>query len=206
VAVFKRGSNWHYEFEFKGQRIRESTRQGNKRVAEQTEAARRIQLAKGEVGIEERKSVPTLREFASRFEKLVSVQCAEKPKTVAFYLAKLKTLLHDSELGSVRLDAIGEAAVERYIQTRSRTVSRRKRVLSPGSINRELATLRKLLRVAHEWKEIQRIPRIRLLRGERNRDFVLSRQQETIYLAACPDPLADIAMILLDTGLRLGSY
>lgn len=62
----------------------------------------------------------------------------------------------------------------------------------------------RLLRMAHEWKEIQRVPRIRLLRGEGNRDFVLSPTQEVSYLAACPDTLCDIAKRPLDTGLRLG--
>jgi len=32
----------------------------------------------------------------------------------------------------------------------------------------ELATLRRLLRLAQEWKVLARVPRIRLLRGERN--------------------------------------
>ena len=36
----KRGDTWWYEFVFSGERIRESTKQGNKRVAEQMAAAR----------------------------------------------------------------------------------------------------------------------------------------------------------------------
>jgi integrase len=60
------------------------------------------------------------------------------------------------------------------------------------------------LTLAHEWKEIQRVPRIRLLSGERIRDFVLSRKQEQIYLAACRQPLQDIAVLMLETGLRIG--
>ena len=61
-----------------------------------------------------------------------------------------------------------------------------------------------MLRLAHEWREIQRVPRIRLLTGERVRDFVLSRKQEEIYLAACPQPLQDIAVLMLESGLRIG--
>lgn len=49
---------------WRGERIQESTRQSNKRVAEQMEAARKTQLAKGEVGIKDRPPVPTLRQFA----------------------------------------------------------------------------------------------------------------------------------------------
>jgi integrase len=76
--------------------------------------------------------------------------------------------------------------------------------VEPATVNRELATLRRMLRHAHEWREIQRVPRIRLLSGERTRDFVLSRKQEEIYLAACPQPLHNVAVIMLETGLRIG--
>ena len=71
-------------------------------------------------------------------------------------------------------------------------------------MNRELATLRRILRLAQEWREITRVPKIRLLTGERTRDFVLTRKQEQIYLAACPQPLHDIAVLMLETGLRIG--
>ena len=39
MAVFKRGRVWWYKFTWKGEPIRESTKQTNKRVAEQIEAA-----------------------------------------------------------------------------------------------------------------------------------------------------------------------
>jgi integrase len=204
MSLFKRGKIYWYEFEFKGKRYRKTTHLTNEREAQKIEAARYTQLAKGEVGIQDRKPVPTLREFAPRFQKAVAMQCAEKPLTVAFYEAKLKTLLADESLAGRRLDTIDESVIEEYTQNRGTVKSRRKKSLAPGSINRELATLRRLLRLAHEWKEIQRVPRVRLLRGERNREFVLSPVQEPIYLAACPAPLADVAVVLLDTGLRLG--
>jgi integrase len=204
MAVYKRGGVWWYEFVFNGDRVRESTKQGNKRTAEQMEAAKRTQLAKGEVGIRDRKPAPTLKQFAPRFEQAIAVQCAEKPRTIEFYRAKLHTLLADNVLASTPIGLLDEAAIEQYVQARTRVISRRKKPLAAGSINRELATLRRLLRLAHEWKEIERVPRVRLLRGERNREFVLSRMQEQMYLSVCPFPLADIAVVLLDTGLRLG--
>jgi integrase len=204
MAVYKRGETYWYEFVFNGERIRKSTKQGNKRVAEQMEAARKTQLAKREVGIQERKPVPVLKDFATQFAAAIQVQCAEKPRTVDFYEAKLRTLVADRFLGNARIDMIDEAAIEKYVQARSRVISRRKSLLSPGSINRELATLRRMLRLAHEWRFIERVPKIRLLRGERNREFVLNVLQEDLYLSACPHPLADVATLLLDTGLRLG--
>ena len=80
----------------------------------------------------------------------------------------------------------------------------RKAAVGPATVNHELATLRRILRLAHEWRDIQRVPRIRLLSGERNRDFVLSRKQEEIYLKSCWQPLRDIAILMLETGLRIG--
>ncbi len=46
-------------------------------------------------------------------------------------------------------------------------------------------------------------PLLRLLRGEKCREFVLSYQLEALYLAAPPAPFGDVALLLLDTGLRV---
>jgi integrase len=64
--------------------------------------------------------------------------------------------------------------------------------------------LRRLLRMAQEWKVLDRVPRIRLLRGERNREFVLSHKLQPKYLDAAPQPLRDVASLMLETGVRPG--
>lgn len=165
-----------FEFEFKGERIRQSTHTANEKAARQIEAAHRLRLAKGEAGIEERLPAPTLADFAPRFESAIQTLCAEKPATVSFYQEKLRRLLADRQLAGARLNAIDEAVIDGYKQRRTRQASRYGRPLSPASVNRELATLRRLLRLAQEWKVLDRVPRIRLLRGERNREFVLSQR------------------------------
>ena len=48
------------------------------------------------------------------------------------------------------------------------------------------------------------MPRIRLLPGERTRDFVLSYELEDDYLEEAPQPLRDLTLLALQTGLRLG--
>lgn len=166
-------------------------------MARQIEAARRTALAKGEVGIEERKAAPKFVDFASRFLAHVEARHENKPATVLFYSTKLNRLQKFHPISGSRIDLIDEGLIEDYV------VERRKSV-GPATINRELATLRRMLRLAHEWQEIQRVPRIRLLSGERTRDFVLSRQQEKTYLEACPQPLHDIAVLMLESGLRIG--
>ncbi len=43
---------------------------------------------------------------------------------------------------------------------------------------------------------------MKLLTGERGRDRVVSAAEESLYLAVAPEPLASIAPVLFDTGLR----
>jgi len=197
MSIFKRGSVYWYHFLFNGEHIQKSTKQGNPRTARQIEAAHRTSLAKGEVGITERKVAPLFSVFAQRFIAHVETRHENKPQTVVFYASKLSRLLEFAPIANVRIDRIEEGTIEEYVVARRATVG-------PATVNRELATLRRMLRLAHEWKEIQRVPRIRLLTGERVRDFVLSRKQEEIYLAACRQPLYDIAVLMLETGLRIG--
>src|SRR5215469_9334689 len=59
-------------------------------------------------------------------------------------------------------------------------------------------------RCRQRWQHIDRVPRIRLLDGERTRDFVLNQQLEHEYLGHAPQPLRDIALLILETGLRIG--
>lgn len=197
MAIFKRGRVYWYHFWFKDQHIQRSTRQGNPRVARQIEAAHRTRLAKGEVGIEEQKPAPTLKDFSQRFADSIQTRCAEKPRTILFYSEKLKRLLEFEPMANARLDQIDEELIANYIQ-------HRRKLVSPGSVNREMATLRLALRLAHEWKITNRVPRIRKLPGERVREFVLSPAQERLYLEKASQPLQDVALLMLDTGLRVG--
>jgi integrase len=145
--------------------------------------------------------VHKLKEFAQRF--MDSHHC--KPRTIEYYGEKLKRLLEYSPFADSRLDRIDEELIEQYVQHRRQQVSKRKkRQVSIASVNRELAVLRRALKLAAEWRIITRVPRIRMLPGEKPREFVLSHEQERIYLEAAPQPLCDIAMLILDTGLRIG--
>src|SRR5712671_6114344 len=85
MAVYKQAKSkyWWYKFTWNGAPIRESTKQTNKRVAEQIEAAHRTALAKGEVGIRDQKPVPTLADFADQeFMPYVRSTSKDKPNTV----------------------------------------------------------------------------------------------------------------------------
>src|SRR5580658_3068498 len=99
MAVYKRGKVWWYKFTWNGEAIRESSKQTNKRVAEQIEAAHKTSLAKGEVGIRDKKPVPTLEQFMERdFLPFVRTTKASKPNTVRFYENSVANLTAYSKL------------------------------------------------------------------------------------------------------------
>jgi integrase len=156
-----------------------------------------------------------LKDFAHRFIDEIEVRCQGNPNTVQFYAFKLARLLEFGPLASARLDEIDEELIAAYVENRSYQKSRAganrkkdqasalEKPMSPASVNRELANLRRLLRMAHDRKVINRVPRIRLLKGERSREFVMSHAQERNYLEFAPQPLKDAALLMLDTGLRI---
>ena len=199
MSIYKRGGVYSYSFVFRGERVQRSTRQADCKVARQMEAACRTALAKGEVGIVERKPAPTLKDFGQRFLDNASVGRKQAPRlsTLEFYTFRLNTLTKFEPLASARLDLIKPELVERYIHSRLATVS-------PTCVNRELATLRRCLRFALELGLIDKVPKITLLQGERERTFVLSPAQEKSYLEGAPRLLRDVAVLMLDTGLRVG--
>jgi integrase len=157
---------------------------------------------------------PTLREFSKRFLQAVQTRCAAKPRTAKFYAEQVKRLLEYEPLANSRLSDLDEALVEDFVQHRSSSFVRRctkrgvkistERRVSPSTVNRALATLRRLLRLAQEWRVIDRVPRIRLVTGEHSRDYVVSYEQEQMYLEFAPQHLGELAMLGLDTGLRVG--
>lgn len=160
------------------------------------------QKPRREVGIVDNINIPTLNQFAPRFLEAIETQCASKPNTIDFHRRKLANLLSHDSMAGKRLDEIDERVIDAYKRDRSRVITRHKKLLSPTSINRELATLRRLLRLAHEWRVINRVPRIRLLRGERIREYIVSSEHEKLYFGMATGDLHDVAALLLETGLR----
>ena len=202
-AQGKERPNWFFRFKLNGISYRVNTKQNNKDVAEKRETLYKARLLKGEAGIPDWRGIPTLEQFEPKFVEYVE---AEKGKSTAKNTKiKMATLLAFKPLANARLDRIGhrtdlncKTLIEKFIEHRL------EEGVTPATVNRGLAALRRCLRLAAEKGFISAAPPIKLLPGERSREFVLSRDKEPEYLAACPPILRDIATVLLDTGLRVG--
>src|SRR6266849_5038966 len=116
MAVYKRGRVWWYKFTWSGAPILESTKQTNKRVAEQIEAAHKTSLAKGEVGIREKKPVPTLAQFAANdFLPYVRNRFAAKATTLAYYEIQVKHLTGHARLADAPIDAVTAEMISDFV-------------------------------------------------------------------------------------------
>jgi integrase len=199
MSIFKRGNVYWYHFLFNGEHIQKSSKQGNPRTARQMEAAYRTALAKGEVGITERKPAPTLADFIeNRFTPWARATFeTSSPKTwTCWYRTQLGNICAYTPLVSRKLDVITSEHASDYgahLQAKG---------LKPGSVISSLRVLRRVLRLAVEWGDVATAPKIKLLRGEHHRERVITPDEEARYLGAAGDFLSDIATVLVDTGMR----
>jgi site-specific recombinase XerC len=175
MGVYKRGRVWWYRFTWKGEAIRESTKQTNKRVAEQIEAVHKTSLAKGEVGIRDRAAVPTLDKFIKRdLLPYIDGRFANKPSTLGYYRLQLRHLSHHAPLAGAKLNEISADAIASFIE------KHRQANFEVSSINRALQVLRRAFHLAVEWGKVEKFPaKISLLPGERRRERVPLAMRKT---------------------------
>jgi integrase len=198
-VIYKRGKTYWYKFMWQGKLVRESTKQTNDKVARQMEAAHRTSLAKGEVGIREKKPSPTLASFIElRFEPWARATFEKSsPKTwLDWYRVGLRALKAYKPLVNCTLEEITGEKMADF------AAHRQTNGLQVSSVNSSLRVLRRVPKLAVEWGALGSSPRVKLLHGERHRERVVTPDEEAKYLAAAPEPLASVAAILCDTGLR----
>lgn len=112
----------------------------------------------------------------------------------SFQLVVCKAMgLHD-----VYLSQISPALIEGWTQERRKSVSATR-------VNASLRTLRRALRMAEEWRLIKKVPKIKMLPGERQREFVISETllEKMLKHEDCTDMLLVLLPFLIDVGLRI---
>lgn len=153
MSIYKRGNVYWFDFMFNGVRFQGSTKQANRRAAGEIEAAKKTQLAKGEVGIEYREPTPSFLAFAERFRQEMKSKHQAKPNTVNYYENGLNRLLLYPALRKANLAHVDEQMIAAYIVwRRAQKNSNYKKPdgaapLKVATVNRELEVLRRMLRL-----------------------------------------------------------
>jgi integrase len=214
MSIFKRGNVYWYHFLFNGEHIQKSTKQGNFRVAGQIEAAYKTALAKGEVGIIERKKIPGFKAAMAHFLSWSKQEHQMAPSTAERYRYSSFALLNF--FGDKPLNKITPEEVERYKTSRAgefKTVrgKDKKRVqtkqrLRPATVNRELACLRAMFNHTIKGDVLLRNPisktAAKVLREDNEQTRVLTYDEQGKYLAKASPMLFDVATLMLETGMR----
>lgn len=215
MKVYKRnpkGAYW-YRFEYKGQQIRRSSGVKNEQDAIDIACAYRTQLVKGQVGleVEEPKVIPTFTQAMKDFLEWSELEHGARPNTHRRYITSSKALLR--YFTNTRLDRIDKDAVEKFKAWRARQkkaaqgkrstkAAKAAKPLRPATVNRELALLKHLF--SHNEALIPQNPvrKVKFLEEDNEQLRVVTHDEENLYLLACSQPLRDIAILMLELGMR----
>lgn len=221
--LYQRGNRWYVRFIVDGKEIRKSAGRSQK-AAEDLLARLRTEAERSAVGLHRPKSAcPTLAAFAPRYQAWARAHkesWARDDRSLVPLLAAL---------GSLRLYEITKARAEAYMQARRDTETARStnhreaferrrargelprtakppapQKLSPASVNREVACLRKLLSYAVDMGELDVNPlsRIRLFREPPGRIPTLEPEDKQRLVAALPEWMRPIVRLAMLTGCR----
>lgn len=193
--LYKRGNTWWFEFQFLGQRVRESSHSPSRTVARDAERQRRRGLEENINGLRDKRRRPLLFSVAAR-EYLEWKKGDVKAST---YRIESKNLDHLSPvLGKLLLADINGRDVLAYQQRRAAEGA------AGATINREIGTLRAILRKHRLWGLLQ--PDVKKQQERDDVGHALTQDEEARLFDACRNSrsrcLYPAVVLGLHTGLR----
>jgi integrase len=192
MGVFKRGGVYCYEFEFMGQRVRESAHTRNREVARSIEGARRKAMEESAGGVKRPK--PLL--FRTAAKAWLAGNAHWSDSTREINTLKLSHLL--PEFGGKLLTEIDNDAISKFQR------KRQKKKASGREINMETGVLRMILRKHQLWHLLE--PAFRPLYEREDVGRALSLDEANDILTAATQSrsrsLFPALMIYLHTGVR----
>jgi integrase len=209
MSLCKRGKTWHFAFRWNGRRVRGSCKTSREQEAKKVEALMLAQLVENG-RLPGSKKILTLNDFSNRFFNWLESLPADRPPKVPsrrYYRVGWK-ILESTPIAGMRIDHIKVKA------DHALTIEG----ASPANTNKALRTLRRMLRKAHEWEIISRVPIVKLVE-EHGREEIIEPWMEQQLLAVTPaprltpkgkgsrvgwEPFRTVLLIMLDSGLRPG--
>jgi integrase len=192
--VYKRGETWWIQYYGHGQLYRESTRSSLKSVA-----TSRLRLREGEVG---QGKLPALHAEKTRFEDLARLYLQDyriNGRKTAYRAQECVDRL-SNQFSGFRVRVITTQHLLGYIDRRLSNG------VTPATINRELAALKRMFRLAARQTPplVSTIPHIPRLKEHNVRQGFFTDEEYTILRAALPDHLKVPFILAYWTGMRMG--
>ena len=193
TGLTKRGAYWHINKIVKGHRLYESTGTSDLEEAERYLNRRIHELREEFVHGEKRQ-----RTFIEAATKYLN----EETK---------KSLDRDAVTLKAVMPYIGELPLEQvHMETLNPFIAERKKSgISVGTINRDLAIIRRVLVLASRlWRDdkgrtwLREAPLLRMLKDNPRKPYPITREEQTRLLAELPKHLADMVLFAVNTGCR----
>src|SRR5262252_7287039 len=193
---------WGYTLQVDGKQERKYSAEWDRDDAQTALDARRLELAAPPAP-----SVVMPKTFDQAATEYLEFKRGKGKRSVAgdeLHLRKLRGAFG----GDLPVTEITAHRIAQYDRQRAAETSRLGRKVAPATLNRELATLRHLLRLAEEWGYIGKAPRIRMAKEPEGRLRFLSEEEAVRLLEAghtSQNPfLHAIVTLALHTGRRRG--
>lgn len=184
--------NWWISYQAHGKQIRESARTTNKRLAERLLEKRKTEVFEGRWNLP-RSDCPKLQPWLNEV-----ISAVQHSNTRDRYSASAKNLI--AFFGDVKLSQITAERIEEF--QRARVKEKR----SPATVNRDIAFLFRVLKLARKRRFILQNPceEVERLNERRHRrqGRPLSYEEERRLLSVCDLLLRTFVIVLIETGLR----
>jgi integrase len=194
MTVFRRGSIWWWEFQFRGARIRESSYSPTKEVAVRKERERRRDLELGHAGLKRITGPMNVAHAVSSFMEDNAPRW--EPRTLGVHQNSWNHL--SPHFGKMLLEDISARRISQY------QAARKKEGVSNRTINIELGLIRMVLIKHRRWHNIS--PDIRMLRerDDVGRALAPDEQARILNAAQCSASRSLYPAVLLSihSGIR----
>ena len=193
--VYRRGTTWWIRYSVRGKDFRESSKS-----AKDTDAMHLLKRRWKEVGkgrfigpSEERVTVDSL------FDAIRLDYELNGHRSLETMLGRLRHLL--AAFGGMRAIDVTEQKIERYKAARlSEKTERGNKPVRPGTVNRELTTLRRAFNLAVRHKRIVAAPTVTLLKENNVRQGFVEPEEFGSIVSNLPEYLQDFARFAYETG------
>lgn len=193
--MYKRGKVWWINYTLPdGTHRYESSGTSNKQLAKKLQDMRRGAIAEGRLRLP-RSNPPFLEPYSDGF-----LETIKDPKTKARYLSSVRNLV--SYFGRIKLSQITSEGIEGFKQARL------EQTVTPATINRDLAVLRRMLKLATLQRLISYNPmdEVEFLeeRKQRRQPQILTFEEERRLLEVASPQIGLLVVLIVETGLRVG--
>jgi len=190
----RRTNIWWMSYMLDGEQKCESTGTTNKKLAKRILDKRKGEIVEGRFRLP-KSNPPRLEPFSQGF-----LESTRHPNTKKRYASSVANLR--AYFGNPRLSDLNVARIEQFKAARLADCVR------AATVNRDLAVLRRMLRIAERRGLITSAPvrEIEMLeeRKERRQPHILTYEEEEKLLAVAPNYIRVLVILVLETGMRSG--